>query len=99
MKLFFSLTLLCLLTLGFGTSAERKTNIIYIMVDDLGYGDLGCYGANLRTVEIDRLAEDGLRSTDFLVAANVCGPSRAALMTGRYPMRCGHPISRHPFPK
>lgn len=80
-------------------TAGDKPNIILIFADDLGYGDLGCFGANLRTAEIDRLAEDGLRSTDCLVAANVCGPSRAALMTGRYPMRCGHPISRHPFPK
>ena len=87
-----------LLQISLATAAD-KPNIILIFADDLGYGDLGCYGANLRTAEIDRLAEDGLRSTDCLVAANVCGPSRAALMTGRYPMRCGHPISRHPFPK
>jgi len=87
-----------LLQVGVATAAE-KPNIILIFADDLGYGDLGCYGSKLRTAEIDRLAEDGLRSTDCLVAANVCGPSRAALMTGRYPMRCGHPISRHPFPK
>jgi len=77
----------------------EKPNIILIFADDVGYGDLGCYGADLSTPVIDRLASDGLRSTDCLVAANVCGPSRAALMTGRYPMRCGHPISRHPFPK
>lgn len=74
-------------------------NIILILADDLGYGDLGCYGSDLSTPEIDRLAREGFRSTDCLVAANVCGPSRAALLTGRYPMRCGHPISRHPFPK
>lgn len=65
------------------------------MADDLGYGDLGCFGSSLVTPEIDRLAQEGLRATDFLVAANVCGPSRSSLMTGRYPMRCGHPISRH----
>eukprot|EP00903_Cladosiphon_okamuranus_P004146 g4144.t1 len=63
------------------------------------YGDLGCYGSPLKTPAIDKLAEDGLRSTDCLVGANVCGPSRAALMTGRYPMRAGHPISRHDTPK
>lgn len=76
-----------------------KPNIILIFADDLGYGDVGCYGSPLRTPEIDRLAAEGLRATDFLVAANVCGPSRAALMTGRYPMRAGHPISRHNTPK
>ncbi|MGJ8644431.1 MAG: sulfatase family protein [Luteolibacter sp.] len=86
------------------TAAESKVegskpNIILIFADDLGYGDLGCYGSPLKTPAIDKLAEDGLRSTDCLVAANVCGPSRAALMTGRYPMRAGHPISRHNTPK
>lgn len=76
-----------------------KPNIILIFADDLGYGDLGCYGGPIETPALDRLAAEGLRSTDCLVAANVCGPSRAALMTGRYPMRVGHPISRHPLPK
>ncbi len=81
----------------FGSAAwsRARPNIILIFADDLGYGDLGCYGAQVKTPEIDRLAAQGLRAADCLVAANVCGPSRAALMTGRYPMRCGHPISRH----
>ena len=90
--------LLCFVLISVSSSAQ-KPNIILIFADDLGYGDVGCYGSKLKTPEIDRLAERGLRSTDCLVAANVCGPSRAALMTGRYPMRCGHPISRHPLPK
>ncbi|MGD9419108.1 MAG: sulfatase family protein [Verrucomicrobiota bacterium JB025] len=85
--------------MGLAGAAEKKPNIILILADDLGYGDLGCYGAKVKTPQIDRLAEDGFRSTDCLVAANVCGPSRAALLTGRYPMRAGHPISRHPLPK
>ncbi|GAA4444413.1 sulfatase [Novipirellula rosea] len=80
-------------------SPAQKPNIILIFADDVGFGDLGCYGSSLSTPEIDRLAREGFRSTDCLVAANVCGPSRAAMMTGRYPMRCGHPISRHNTPK
>lgn len=78
---------------------ERQPNIVLIFADDLGYGDVGCYGSSLKTPNIDRMAAGGFRSTDCLVAANVCGPSRAALMTGRYPMRAGHPISRHNTPK
>ncbi len=89
----------CLTLAGVTRAAGQKPNIILIFADDVGYGDLGCYGSALSTPVIDRLAAQGLRSTDCLVAANVCGPSRAALMTGRYPMRCGHPISRHGFPK
>ncbi|BDS07211.1 arylsulfatase [Oceaniferula spumae] len=77
----------------------QKPNIILIFADDLGIGDLGCYGAAVKTPQLDKLAAGGLRSTDCLVGANVCGPSRAALMTGRYPMRAGHPISRHPTEK
>ncbi|EMI52280.1 sulfatase family protein [Rhodopirellula sallentina] len=87
----------CLLTAFHTAHAETpsRPNIILLFVDDVGYGDLGCYGAKDPTPEIDRLASEGLLSTDCLVAANVCGPSRAAMLTGRYPMRCGHPISRH----
>ena len=78
----------------------EKPNIILIFADDLGFGDVGCYGSKIaKTPSIDKLAASGFRSTDCLVGASVCGPSRAALMTGRYPMRCGHPISRHPTVK
>ncbi|WP_309005858.1 sulfatase-like hydrolase/transferase [Pelagicoccus sp. SDUM812005] len=65
-----------------------------IFADDLGYGDLGCYGADYETPSLDQLAAEGLRCTDFIVPANVCSPSRAALLTGRYPMRNGHPVYR-----
>tara|TARA_B100001971_G_scaffold214711_1_gene253770 strand:- start:766 stop:1452 length:687 start_codon:yes stop_codon:yes gene_type:complete len=66
-------------------ASQSKPNIILIFADDLGYGDLGCYGGPVATPTLDRLAAEGLRATDCLVAANVCGSSRAALMTGRLP--------------
>src|SRR5687767_9634582 len=70
--------------------ANRPPNIIIIMADDLGYGDLGCYGhPSIRTPNLDRMAAEGLRFTDFYSAAEVCTPSRAALLTGRYPIRSG----------
>ncbi|OVE74001.1 hypothetical protein BVX94_02005, partial [bacterium B17] len=66
-----------------------KPNIIYILADDLGYGDLGCYGSKLNdTPNLDRMAKGGMRFTDFQ-AASWCAPSRAALMTGCHPNRPG----------
>lgn len=70
--------------------AAPKANLIIIFADDLGYGDLGCYGSPvIRTPNLDRMAAEGLRFTDFYSAAEVCTPSRAALLTGRYPIRSG----------
>jgi arylsulfatase A len=67
-----------------------KPNVVIIFADDLGYGDLSCYGSpTIRTPNLDRLAAEGLRFTDFYVAAEVCTPSRAGLLTGRYPIRSG----------
>ena len=64
-------------------AAREKPNIIFIMADDLGYGDLGCYGQELiKTPHIDRLAENGMRFTDFYSGSTVCAPSRCVLMTG-----------------
>ncbi|HEX9852004.1 MAG TPA: sulfatase-like hydrolase/transferase, partial [Woeseiaceae bacterium] len=68
----------------------RKPNVIIILADDLGFGDLSSYGATLiSTPNIDRLADEGVRMTSFYAGANVCSPSRASLLTGRYPIRSG----------
>ena len=76
--------------LVFSASAAQKPNIIYIMADDLGYGDLGCCGsADAVTPNIDALAAGGLRFTDFHANGPVCSPTRAALLTGRYQQRSG----------
>lgn len=73
-----------------------KPNFVVIFADDLGYGDLSCYGpTGVKTPHLDTLAAEGIRSTDFFVPSNVCSPSRAALLTGRYPMRCGMPVARN----
>ena len=68
----------------------KVPNIVVILTDDLGYGDLGCYGSRaIRTPHIDRLAAEGMRFTDFYASAPICTPSRAGLLTGRYPHRTG----------
>ncbi len=72
-------------------ATERPPNIVLIFADDLGYGDLGCYGSNLSTPNLDRMAANGVRFTDFYSANPACSPSRAALLTGRYPTRVGVP--------
>ena len=79
---------------GDGGEVAKKPNFVVIFADDLGYGDLSCYHPKgVNTPTLDGMAADGFRSTDFFVPANVCSPSRAALLTGRYPMRCGFPIA------
>ncbi|KAI5089919.1 steryl-sulfatase isoform X1 [Silurus meridionalis] len=70
--------------------AVSKPNFILMMVDDLGIGDLGCYGnTTLKTPHIDKLAEDGVKLTQHIAASPLCTPSRAAFLTGRYPIRSG----------
>ena len=65
-------------------------NVILVLTDDLGYSDIGCYGATkVKTPHIDRIAAEGFRFTDFHTAASICSPSRAALLTGAYPQRAG----------
>ncbi|GEP45901.1 sulfatase family protein [Brevifollis gellanilyticus] len=83
------LRLLILLFATFHAHAA-PVNVILINCDDLGYGDLGCYGAkDIRTPHLDRMAAEGTRFTDFSVTSALCTPSRAALMTGKYPGRVG----------
>lgn len=92
----WTVILVCtLLSTGFaiGTGkAEPKPNIILIMADDLGYGDLSCYGnKKFATPNLDRLASEGMRFTDFHSSGPVCSPTRAGLLTGRYQQRAGIP--------
>jgi uncharacterized sulfatase len=69
---------------------RRPPNVVVVLADDLGYGDLGVQGSNLiATPNLDRLARQGVRMTDFYASANICTPSRAGLQTGRYPIRTG----------
>ena len=79
--------------------AEERPNIIFMLADDLGYGDLSSYNPEsngvapnntpIRTPNLDRMAENGARLTDFHSAAPICSPSRRALLTARYPNRLG----------
>ena len=69
-------------------SPPEKPNFVFIFADDLGWGDLGCYGnRQIKTPNLDRLAAQGLLFTQFYVSGSVCSPSRAAFMTGRFPAR------------
>ena len=84
---------LCLFLTGAPTApAAGRPNILIILADDLGYGDLSCYGAkDLRSPHLDRLASEGMRIDPFYANCPVCSPTRAALLTGRYPDLVGVP--------
>jgi arylsulfatase A-like enzyme len=72
------------------TVTAAPPNVIFLLTDDLGYSDIGCYGARkVKTPHLDRLAAEGVRFTDFHTAASICSPSRAAFLTGAYPQRAG----------
>jgi len=84
-----------LLLLGFNlfatlSFAADKPNILFLLADDLGHGDLSSYGCtDTRTSNIDSLARDGLKFTQFYASASECTPTRATFLTGRYPQRVG----------
>lgn len=99
--LIWSLFIITSICPGFASAAERPPNVVVLFADDLGYGDLGCFGnPTIRTPELDRMAVEGMKLTQFYSAAPVCTPSRAALMTGRLPIRSGlcHDRRRVLFP-
>ena len=94
MKRFLS-AIFCLLAAG--AWAADRPNIVIILADDLGYGDPACYGhATFKTPHLDRMAAEGARLTQFNCPAPFCAPTRAALLTGRYPFRCG--MTQNPAP-
>jgi arylsulfatase A len=81
-------------------AGDTKPNIVFILADDLGIGDTGTYGGErclIDTPNIDALATQGLRFTDAHPSASVCGPTRQALMTGRYPWRFGPAVNSGPW--
>ena len=90
--LFLRLAFVCALLSPFLSSNAAQPNIVIFYADDLGWGELGCQGytKDIPTPHIDALAKNGLRFTNGYVAATYCSPSRAGLMTGRYPTRFGH---------
>jgi len=81
-------------------AARAKPHFVVVFTDDQGYQDIGCFGSpNIRTPNLDRMAAEGMKFTDFYVAASVCSPSRAALLTGSYPPRVGVPTVLFPRSK
>ena len=91
------LALLC--SLNFALAAAERPNIVILLADDLGHGDPGSYGhPTSRTPNLDRMAAEGMRFTDFYSVAEVSTPSRAALLTGRYPVRSGMADGARPVP-
>ncbi len=84
----FVLLLSATLSLELGAAAAPKPNFIFFLIDDLGRNDLGCYGSKFyRTPNLDRLATQGMKFTDAYAACPVCSPTRASIMTGKYPAR------------
>src|SRR5215471_21418992 len=97
LSLFLSLTLSFFMVALTTRAAERPPNILIIVADDLGYGELTCQGnPQIPTPQIDSLARNGVRFTSGYVSGPYCSPTRAALMTGRYQQRFGHEFNPGP---
>ena len=89
-KFVFIFCMILMSSVGFSQTKEQTPNIVLVLMDDLGYGDLSCYGAlDFRTPNIDQIALDGIRFTNYLTPQAVCSASRAALLTGCYANRVG----------
>ncbi len=87
---FLGISTIALLPFPSKATVSEKPNIVFILADDLGYADLSCYGATqIKTPNLDKMAKEGVRFTNFYAPAGVCTPSRASLMTGCYPKRVG----------
>jgi uncharacterized sulfatase len=94
--LFFWLLAFCSTLTVLAQPKSGKPNVIIILADDLGYGDLSCYGTKFKTPNLDRMASEGARLTAFYTPCPYCAPTRASLMTGRYQFRSG--MTRNPAP-
>ncbi len=92
------LLLFCFIPLILMARENEKPNIVVIMADDMGYSDLGCYGSEIETPQLDRLAENGLRFTRFYNCGR-CWPTRASIVTGYYPQQVNADGDRAAFPK
>ena len=91
MKRFFFFLFLFAFFIGLTTIAEERPNVVFILADDMGYGDVGIYGCeDIQTANIDRLAAEGVRFTSGYSSHPYCSPMRAALMAGRYQHRFGY---------
>src|SRR5262245_58322649 len=77
-------------------AGPRPPNVVVVLVDDLGYADIGPFGGDIPTPNLDRMAQQGMRFVDFSVSSAVCSPSRAALLTGCYHQRLGISVALGP---
>src|SRR5690606_2989317 len=84
----FPLALLLPFLTSCGKTGGKKPNIVFFLIDDMGYSDLGCYGSEYyETPNIDKLARDGMKFFDAYSSSTVCSPTRASILTGKYPGR------------
>ena len=96
------LVVVAIMSITYATSnttseVAQKPNVLIILVDDLGYGDISSFGqVNYKTPHIDKIGTEGVSSTDFYVPTPYCAPSRATLLTGRFPLR--HGLTKNPTP-